>query len=251
MKTSARNIVDAAVAAVLAVILLCLLSCTKHNRRMDTCTGLDVQLLDEYRFVSPEDIERFLKHRYGDYIGQRLDSIRLDRIEEMLESKSVVMESEAWTTDDGMLHVSIVQRAPAVRFRRGEKGFYIDRTGYAFPLHSSYTAEVPLVEGCIPPIENGERADWTAGVLKLADRLASSGQWKDRLASIKVDEGGEITLSMTERKERFIIGQPVDIDAKFRKIDEYLTRILPEKGEGYYRTVNVKYNSQIICRKGI
>ena len=33
------------------------------------------------------------------------------------------------------------------------------------------------------------------------------------------------------------------------RIDRYLGTIAPSKPEGYYKTVNVKYNQQIICRQ--
>ena len=37
--------------------------------------------------------------------------------------------------------------------------------------------------------------------------------------------------------------------AKFEKIGRYYTAIVPDKGEGYYSTVNVKFKDQIVCRK--
>ena len=51
------------------------------------CDALDVQLPDESEFVAPEDVKGFLDKRYGAYIGVRLDSLDLDRIETLLESK--------------------------------------------------------------------------------------------------------------------------------------------------------------------
>ena len=60
---------------------------------------------DSLRFVSEQDIRDYLDKRYGPYIGERMDSVQLARIEDMLESRSAVMRAEAWTTDDGVLHV--------------------------------------------------------------------------------------------------------------------------------------------------
>jgi cell division protein FtsQ len=215
------------------------------------CEGLDVQFKDPYEFVSEEDIRGFLDRKYGAYVGVRLDSLDLGRIEKMLEEKSVVMNSEAWTTRDGILHISIVQRAPALRFQRGEEGFYIDRTGYVFPLHKSYTAEVPVVEGAIPDLSDGRNAGWAKGVLNLTDYIASSKQWKDKVEKISVGTGGEVELKMKEGKERFIIGYPDRIEAKFGKIGKYYSHILPSLDNVQYKSVNLKYNKQIICRKDI
>lgn len=251
MRTGTRQIVDIAVIAVFAAALTFLLSGTKLSRSVKTCTGLQVELRDSLQFVAPEDIERFLKRRYGDYIGQRLDSIRLDRIEKMLESRSVVMESEAWTSEDGILHIGIVQRAPVLRFSKGEHGFYVDENGFVFPLHSSYTASVPTVTGNIPPVEKGGYEDWIQDLIRMTRYIDRSRTWSGRMEGISVTGDREITLTLKDRPEKFLIGEPKDIEKKLAGVEDYLTRILPEKGEGYYKSVNVKYNKQIICRKGI
>lgn len=251
MRFGTRHIVDMVLTAVFITVTALLLSGTKHSRGMKTCTGLEVELRDSLHFVAPEDIERFLKHRYGDYVGQRLDSIKLDRIEKMLESRSVVLKSEAWTTDDGILHVGITQRAPVLRFSRGDRGFYVDGDGFVFPLHSSYTADVPVVGGDVPPVEKGGYEDWIREMIGLTRMLERSKTWNGRMDGLTVKGDREIIMTLKGRPEQFLLGEPVDLEAKLGRIEKYLTRILPEKGDGYYRTVNVKYNKQIICRKGI
>lgn len=251
MTARLRHIIDIVMVTVLLAGLAVLLMHCRQQRRTVTCTALSVEILDQHEFVTQEDIERFLVRNYGNYIGQRIDSIGLSRIENLLESRSIIMESEAWTTQDGILHVSIVQRAPAVRFQRGSDGFYMDETGFTFPLHSRYTADVPLIEGEIPMIDSGDDTVWRDGILELVRYVARSRAWKDRIESMKVDAGGDISIRFKDIRERFIIGQPEDIPAKFARIDRYISRIQPTVGEGYYKSVNVKYNNQSICRKDI
>ena len=251
MKITRKHIVFVAILALLSAAFALLSGAARVSRSAKLCNALDVQIREEYEFVTPEDIKGFLDKKYGPYIGVRLDSLDLGRIEKMLEEKSVVMDSEAWTTSDGVLHVSVSQRVPAVRFQRGEKGFYMDRTGYVFPLHKSYTAEVPVIEGAVPGIEDGGYEEWSAGVLRLLEFISSSRTWKDRIEKISVEDGGDLVLKTVDGKERFIIGFPDAIPEKFGKMAKYYSHILPSKGEGYYKSVNLKYNKQIICRKDI
>jgi hypothetical protein len=68
---------------------------------------------------------------------------------------------------------------------------------------------------------------------------------------ISVGAGGEVELKMKEGKERFIIGYPDQIEAKFGKIGKYYSHILPSLDNVQYKSVNLKYNKQIICRKDI
>jgi len=189
--------------------------------------------------------------KYGPCIGMQLDSIDLASIEKLLESKGVIINSEAWTTRDGVLHISIEQRAPVLRFQRGAEGFYIDHDGYVFPLHPSYTAEVPLVEGAIPPIEGEGWESWTAGVLELNDFVSKSRVWRDKVEKISVAGKGDIELKLADCGERFILGWPDAIPEKFAKIEKYFSTIQPSLEDIKYKSVNLKYNKQIICRKDI
>ena len=255
MRIQARHIVFFAVLALLLGTLALLAGTARYERSVVLCDGLDIQILDDYEFVTQEDVKGFIDKKYGTYIGVRLDSLDLDRIEKLLEEKGVVLKSEAWVTRDGMLHVSILQRRPVLRFQRGDQGFYMDRTGYVFPLHKSYTADVPVIEGAIPPVETEEGAAWAEGVMKLVEYVQGSKLWKDRIAGIGVNKNGDVELRVNDGKERFIIGYPDNLDSKFARMGKYYTHILPyiteQKGEGWYKSVNLKYNKQIICRKDI
>jgi len=220
-----------------------------NSRRL--CDSLDVRIEGDLEFVTQDDIRGYLDKRYGCYIGAPLDSINLGYIEDLLKKKSVVKGCEAWTTRDGVLHVSIRQREPALRFDRGGSGFYIDREGSVIPLHPSYTAPVPVVEDNIPPLEKGEKAEWSTGVLALVDFIGTSKAWKERVKKISVNAAGDLEIRLRDGKERYILGAPDAPRDKFDRIQKYFTYIVPEKGEGYYKSVNLKYNNQIICRKDI
>ena len=251
MRISRKHIAFFAILAIVSAGLALLAGAARIGRSAKLCDGLDVQIREDYEFVTPEDIKGFIDKKYGPYIGVRLDSLDLGRIEKMLEEKSVVLNSEAWTTQDGILHVSVSQRVPVVRFQRGEQGFYMDKSGYVFPLHKSYTAEVPVIEGAVPRIEEGGYEEWKEGVLRLMDYISSSKTWKDKIAKVGVTAGGDLELRPVDGKERFIFGFPDSIPEKFGKMGKYYSHILPAKGEGYYKSVNLKYNKQIICRTDI
>ena len=248
MKLTAGHMAALGAVALMIVAAAGVRGCVRAEDSHKLCESLDVQIRGELEFVSEQDIRSFLDRSYGCYIGARLDSIDLGRIENLLDSKKVVLGSEAWTTRDGVLHVSVEQRAPVLRFQRGQEGFYMDREGFTFPLHSSYTAPVPLIEGAIPPIDKGERPEWAAGILALSDYIESSAKWKERVEKISVNPRGDIELRTTGG-ERFIIGSPTMLEDKFSRLEKYYTHILPAKGDKYYKSVNVKYNKQLICRK--
>ena len=242
----------------IVVLGLIIWKSNRASRAQQTCAGLNVTYKESYAFVTQSDIENYLATDYGAYIGQRLDSLNLDKIEKILDSKSAVLKSEAFITPDGMLNVRISQRAPVVRFQKGKFGFYADERGFIFPLQSNYTSKVPIIDGAIPlDISSGykgepktdDEKEWLRKAISLVEYISSSKTWSGNISQINVDEGGDIILVPSAGREKFILGEPDDINDKFERIGKYYTTIRPAKGENTYKSVNVKYDGQIVCRK--
>ena len=219
---------------------------------------MNVEFADDYNFVTPEDVEGYLKNEYGAYIGQRLDSVDLAKVEKILDRKSAILKAEAYTTPDGKLNVKVFQREPAVRFQKGTGGFYADSEGFLFPLQDNFTSRVPIIDGEIPlTFESGYKGEpkterervWLSQVTDLVRYIQASKTWSANISQISVRQNGDLVMVPRQGKELFIFGPPVDVEEKFAKIGKYYTAIVPEKGEGYYSTVNVKFAGQIVCRK--
>lgn len=230
----------------------------KRSRR--TCSGLEIIIRDSLRnrFVDKADIEDCLISEFGDFKGKAMDSISLVSIEKTVDARSAVRKSEAYMTKDGILHISITQREPVVRFQGKDAGIYADEEGCLFPLQKSYTAHVPVVDGFLPfrpgpgfkglPTDTGAR-EWIGRIVEMIRYMNSTGVWDRNIVQINVRENGDLVLIPREGREKFIFGPPVQIEDKFRKMGLYYTSIVPAKGEGFYSTVNLKFEDRIICRK--
>jgi len=223
------------------------------------CTGLEIVFRDSLQFVNSDDVKNYIDREYGCFLGQRLDSISLCSMETILDSKSAILESEAWTTPDGMLHIGITQRKPMLRFQNGDDGFYVDGSGFIIPLHPTYTAPVRVIYGNIPVFipsssfkgmaETEREKKWIASMLEFNNFVLSSKEWGQKIDSVLVAKGGDIHLRINSAGEDFIFGLPVNIENKFGRLEKYFSYILPAAGRGCYKIVNVKYKGQIICRK--
>ena len=224
-------------------------------RRSVTCKGLDPVVPDSL-FVVPEDIQDWMAD-YGTWLGLPLDSLDLCRVEAVIDGKSAVRKSQAWLTDDGILHVSITERMPAVRFQGASGGFYADADGFLFPLQNRHTARVPVVDGALPlRVEKGykgepateEERQWVRSILGLVRYLDAKDEWKGLVGQINVRKDGNLVLIPREGTERFLFGSPTNIDAKFNRIRKYYEAVAPQQ-EKPYRTVDVRYKGQIVCKK--
>ncbi len=259
MSKTVRHIINGVSGALLAACLVVAYMSGVSCRAPLKCTGLNVVIADSSmnRFVSKADVKKFLDKEYGEYVGMLLDSIDLAKVEKIIDGRSAVNKSEAYTTRDGMLNVKVTQRTPVVRFQKSDGGFYADAEGFLFPLQSSYASRVQVIDGDIPLKANsgykGEITDekeraWLEKVIDLVNYMENSRTWKDKIVQITVCDGGELIMVPREGKERFHFGQPDEIQEKFRKMEKYYTAVVPAKGEKEYSVVNLEYDGQIVCR---
>mgnify|MGYP007115355379 FL=1 len=259
MSKTVRHIINGVSGALLAACLVLAYMSGVSCRAPLKCTGLNVVIADSSmnRFVSKADVKKFLDKEYGEYVGMPLDSIDLAKVEKIIDGRSAVNKSEAYTTRDGMLNVKVTQRTPVVRFQKSDGGFYADAEGFLFPLQSSYASRVQVIDGEIPLKANsgykGEITDekeraWLEKVIDLVNYMENSRTWKDKIVQITVCDGGELIMVPREGKERFHFGQPDEIQEKFRKMEKYYTAVVPAKGEKEYSVVNLEYDGQIVCR---
>ena len=258
MRKGLRIAIVAGAAALLTLAIVAIIGMSAGRERQLTCGGVNVEFADGYNFVTAEDIEGYLASEYGVYIGQRLDSVDLAKVERILDNKSAILKTEAYTTPDGKLNVKVFQREPVVRFQKGGNGFYADERGFLFPLQSNYTSQVPIIDGNVPlTFESGYKGEpltekeklWLGRVIELVNHMKKTRIWAENISQITVRPGGDLVMVPRQGKELFIFGGPDNFEDKFSRMEKYYTSILPEKGEGYYSTVNVKYNGQIVCRK--
>lgn len=259
MSKTVRHIINGVSGALLAACLVVAYMSGVSCRAPLKCTGLNVVIADSSmnRFVSKADVKKFLDKEYGEYVGMLLDSIDLAKVEKIIDGRSAVNKSEAYTTRDGMLNVKVTQRTPVVRFQKSDGGFYADAEGFLFPLQSSYASRVQVIDGEIPLKANsgykGEITDekeraWLEKVIDLVNYMENSRTWKDKIVQITVCDGGELIMVPREGTERFHFGQPDEIQEKFRKMEKYYTAVVPAKGEKEYSVVNLEYDGQIVCR---
>ena len=104
MSKTVRHIINTTSALLLAAALCVAFIAGVSCRAPLTCKGLNVVISDSLtnRFVSAEDVRKYIDSEFGEYVGCHIDSIDLRKVEEILDGKSAVLKSEAYTTPDGM-----------------------------------------------------------------------------------------------------------------------------------------------------
>ena len=119
---------------------------------------------------------------------------------------------------------------------------------------------MPVVSGAVPlnagasykgEPKTGKEREWLRGVIALLDWIDASRTWKGKVTGMSVNEAGDLVLTLDGMGEKFIFGRPDKFDYKFSQVEKYRSYILPANEGKPYKSVNLKYNKQIICRKDI
>lgn len=257
-----RHIINIAFGILLVSILTGAYLLGSKGRQGILCKGTSITITDSSmnQFITPAQIRRYLDEEYPDYMGMPIDEIDLTRVEEILDEKTAVQKCQAYTTKDSLLNIKVTQRKPIVRFQKGDKGFYADKDGLLFPLQTTYTSHVMVIDGKIPlknadgylgSPESDQDKEWLRNMIGLVNYIESSRTWRGKIVQIHISEKGDIILIPREGREQFLFGQADNISEKFSKMEIYYKSIQEDKGEGYYGLVDVRYEGQIVCSNQI
>jgi len=118
----------------------------------EICGELSIAVTDsaQYRFITAAGILSMIQDRDIKFLGQPLNTIDLDGIEEILSGLRELECVEVYTTADGKLHIDADQRDPLMRVITSYgNNYYIDKYGYVIPFSRSYTPRIIVVSGNI------------------------------------------------------------------------------------------------------
>jgi len=220
------------------------------------CQKVDVVLLDS---LESSIVDRQEMHDYLIRIvkGQRTDTVDLHSIEMAVRDRGEVMKADVYAANPHTIAVEITQRKPVVRFEKGAEHWYSDPDGYLFPV--VHPVDVPVVTGSIPlapdkkykgPAPDESRA-WVLGVVDMARYIDSRNTLRGQIEQIDVEPGGDLVLYTAEDGPAIIFGNSSDYVEKFRKLEVWWRNVEPEATaeKKHYKTINLKFNNQIICKE--
>lgn len=218
----------------------------KAVRHEISCNGISVEVPDTSRFITEDIACTLMEQRFDPFIGRRIDDIDLGLIERTFESQECVRDAEAWVTDDGILHVTVFQRVPVLRFTGNSREFYVDGDGNPFfCLNPGWSADVPSISG---DVEKALDKGWISDMLNLVAALEKSPVCSRRIEGFESDADGFISIFL-HGGTVVQAGRPGNHADIAGKMECYFRNIESIYGNSYYKKVNIKYKDQIVCRK--
>ena len=220
------------------------------------CQKVEVILLDslESSIVDRQEMHDYLIKLVK---GQRTDTVDLHAIEQAVRERGEVLDADVYAADPHTVAVEITQRKPVVRFEKNNGRWYCDPEGYLFPV--VHAVDVPVVTGSAPlTLDKGykglapaESRAWVLGVVERARYIDSRNTLRGQIEQIDVEPDGDLVLYTAVDGPAVIFGDSGDCVEKFRKLEVWWRNVLPEaEAENkHYKTINLKFNHQIICKE--
>ncbi len=245
----------------IALYMVVSISFVHQKSDKQRCTQIDIEIADSssHLFVSPKDIHRLLKENQFQISGYPIKNINDLEIENSIQTHPSIENAEVYKNYKGSLHILISQRKPIVRILDKEQNsYYIDENGKLMPLSENYTARVPVITGdFVRAYDKFKDVNLSVNtsdsllynLFSLSKELKNNGYWSALCDQIVVNSKNDIILIPKTGAKKIILGQNNNFAKSLEVLTEFYNQALPYVGWEKYKTINLKYNNQIVCVK--
>ncbi|MDW8334192.1 MAG: hypothetical protein RMM53_08265 [Bacteroidia bacterium] len=241
-------------APALAALTWALLGAGTRHAEERLCKHVNVVIdsQEENYFLDAGAIKRLVgaeERLRGASIGQ----IELDEIERTILATRYAQDVQAFIGASCTLNVHIRLKRPVARIVNVDgTGFYLDENREPMPLSGHFSARTLPVRGMFSERVDsvGQAAD--SGLVALFPMLKYIHEnpfWKAQIAEIAVLPDGEMILFPQIGNTRIYFGTAENFPDKFERLKQFYQKALGRLGWNYYRSVNVKFDHQVIGEK--
>jgi cell division protein FtsQ len=209
------------------------------------CNSIDVQVIDSLTntFIEPNDILLMLKKGNVKILGEKLNSLNAQDVEDFIDKHPSILKSECYKTIGGTFRIDIRQRRPLLRVVSDHGNFYIDSNGEIMPFSKHYTAFVPVVSG------NVKDSLIIDGLFKIGIFLDNNAFWRSQISQIEVKDDDDIMLIPRVGNHVIEFGSIEKIDKKFQRLEALYKEKFNSEGWNRYKKISVKFENQVVCTK--
>ena len=199
----------------------------------------------ENLFISYDMVNKLLIQNFNPNQNQTKENINLNNLELFVQSNQMIENAEIFLTIKGDLGVIIRQRTPVLRVANSTGSYYYDSQGEKMPLSDNYSARVPITSSEL----NFNDCD---DIICLSNKIISDDFLQKQIIGIDQIEGNgtnQFELRTRLGDQIIIFGDMKRVDEKIKKLKVFYQKAVEDKTLETYRTVNLKFNNQVVCAK--
>ncbi len=246
--------------ALTGLALLLIASAEKYSQL--PCGEITVSTSMVQGFIKPDALKEYISSKFEINTGQSLDPKKLRMIKQYIEGMPHVEKAAVFRTIDGGLNIHAIQREPLLRIRPDNgQDYYLDSSGFPFPVSRVYTARVTVVTGSRLPdyaraktdydpwLGNYSNHDVLNEVLTLGRYIHENEFWQAYISQIHTTARSSFELIPTNGAHIIEFGPTHRMEEKFDKLMRFYRHGLTRVGWNQYKRINVNYRNQVVCSK--
>jgi len=223
------------------------------------CKNVNVNIIDKTNnfFIEKKDVLTMLEDKGEELIGQNINDVNVNKLEEMLLVNPSVKDANVYRTINGNIEIEIKQRNPILRIiNKNKESFYVDDTGKIMPLSNKYTAHVLIASGDINlsytkliSLQTHNKIDTLLlNINKLSKYIYNDRFLKSQIEQIYVNKSN-FELIPIVGTQIIEFGDIQNYKEKFNKLKALYKQGFSKMGWNKYKIINLKYYNQVICTK--
>jgi cell division protein FtsQ len=227
----------------LGLSVLFLFGFSNYRNSQKKITNINIEFEQgENLFMNYEMVNKLLIQNTKTVKNQAKSLIDLNELEKQVLAHPMVENATTYFTIDGYLKSSVKQRTPIGRVNTGLESYYIDRQGKKMPLSSNYSARVPIVTGV-------SEEESSSDLYKLLLFIKHDSFLKKQLTGIHKSAENDFILRTRIGGHQIILGKIEGLEVKFKNLKAFYNHTMTNKTIENYKTINLKYNNQVVCTK--
>lgn len=249
------NISDKVIYGVVALILLLVMgfASSKQDSRQINTVSVVVDNQYENYFIDQQDVLDLISAEgTGSLLNRDKGALNLKSLELMIEQHQFVQEAQVYVDLHGNMFIDVKQNRPIARIINSNgDDYYVGSEGNVLPESDHYTARVMLIEladeNWLPEykIQDSKGGE---DIFRLIQYINADQFWQSQIAGMKIYKNLNIDLYPQVTRQTILFGKANLIEDKFKRLKTFYKKILPYKGWNTYKTVNLKFNDQIVCK---
>ncbi len=238
---------------VIGLILLSSVGRKKNSFAEETEVEIE-PLPGNVKLITERDVKTALVKHFGNTMQDvQIRDLEIESIENMLEKDPFVFDANAFVDQHNNIRVRIQQREPLLRILDNNGGnYYLDKNGAKMPTSKNFAARVLVATGNIPPYSDDfleKRKNPLKDVFTVVNKIQDDSFLKDFIQQIHVSSTGDIILVPLIGDQKIILGSANRLDSKLSRLKIFYQKAMPYVGWNKYKTINLKYNGQVVCKK--
>lgn len=253
-KNIAKKILIALVSLAMIGGFVFLFIAASKDRNKAICKSINIHVQNKkvVLFVNKEEIKNYIIHNKElNPLGKQLSNLNIRELTEVVGKFPWVKSTEVYVGNDNILQVNITECEPVARvFKDNGNSFYLGDAGRELPVNGNFAIRMPVFTG-FPSgaLSNTQDSALLAQMVNISNYISKDPFWNAQIAQINIISGNQFELIPVVGNALIEFGTGDRIEDKLNKLLIFYRKGLNNVGWGYYDTLDLRYQGQVIATR--